>query len=365
MRIESSHLFAGPPRRLWSTAVRRTGPVAVAALALTGLTALAAPAATAAGAANFIVTSGGDGVTGGADCTSGSGSTCTLQDAIVAANALTSGTASSAKITFASGVKTVQSVEANAMSTTAIDNTDNISVNGVQYVIRSGVPVTIDFGNKVSVLSDNDEWKTEFAIESNDVTLENFVNIRGGEAAIAVAANNATIKNGACTDDTVIMESCIGVPNGIVAPDNSVSAYTGNAIKNLTISNIKSDFGFAGYGLKVATGSSIDGLDVSGSTFSGPGMGVDMWDGTKVSNASFTKNTFDVTQQAFHLWGAAATTKFAIDNNTFTNVRNVWDDENTNVGVVQKNFAFTNNTVTGGVWQPLYLHNDVYKGANV
>lgn len=93
-------------------------------------------------------------------------------------------------------------------------------------------PVTIDFGNRVGAVQNDDAANAMLYIQSDNVVVENFQNdtmrevpgtggysdvagIEGGEAAIVIAGSNVVIRNGLTSDPgTTAMETCIGLIDG-------------------------------------------------------------------------------------------------------------------------------------------------------
>jgi len=337
---------------------RRLAPVAAVAMATAGLAVVSAPAAQAAGSITYTVTSTDDTPTAGADCTGGG--TCTLLDAITLANAVTSSDADDVKIVFDDSLDGETITSTNAlMENTSLDSSDNIAVAGARYFIHSGVPVTVDFGNEVS-METNDAGYALFALASPDITIENFPKLMGGEGVFAVMADNATIKNGHCEDETVDTESCIGIANGVLDGDGVPTGdYTGNVVHNLTVTNLVSNLALGNlYVIKVANGSTLDGATVTGSTFGGASQAVEIAPDASLDNTTFSDNTFAPTGDYMVFQAQGDTTNLKVDGNTFTNTSYVWQDW---AGTSHVGLQFTDNQFVGQLGHAFLMDEANYK----
>ncbi len=371
-----------------TTIARRLAPVAAVAMTAAGVAVVTSPAAHAVGTVNYIVTSTAApkivDATVDPDCTSGTGTSCTFLDAVLLANAATAGDGDAVKITFADALDGETISEPGnvgyEMDSTDDGELENIAIWGSHYVIDSVLPVTVDFGNQVSMTT-VDDGDAMIRAKSDDITIENFPNITAGEAAIAVDGANVTVKNGHCDDETVMTESCIGV--------------SGDA-SNLTIDNVEANLQY-GYGLKVAPGRTVDGLTLTNVNFSAPASDVLFAQSTHLSNVNVTGSSFAGPGEAFTLYGTDAaygpatpvlkdatidgntiTAKgkgwtmgsdrqldnVAITNNTFTGTSYAYDDEGT-LGTPQVGVTIKGNTFTGQYLHSLVLFAGDYVNADI
>lgn len=390
----------------------RGASLAAVAVMASGMTLLAAAPAQAA-PLDLVVDSlevTQDATIGDGICATADG-TCTLTAALQEANAVEAsedeGATDAVSITFADELTaegpatiTLPGSAANAMAPST-----NLGVGGVgsHYLIDSAVPVSIDFGGDVSVVSANDFGYSVFLVRSGGVTIQNLAQLRSAETGVVVEdASGVTLRNVQMRDpDTIIMELGVLLRDGAsnVTLDNvtvegvffsgvyfDVRANVSNVqVLNSTFLNIRE--------AAFETGRLVNanGFTVRGSTFDGNTWGFfgrdDSFDGftwtgntftrtrsevirivdTQVDRALISGNTFRDQSGGgtSDIWVGFPGENNVIEDNTFL----VTDEGVSNRWVVRTErgtadqaygWAIRGNAIDGyvpGAWAPIFLNN--------
>ncbi|RNL62199.1 hypothetical protein EFK50_10425 [Nocardioides marmoriginsengisoli] len=330
----------------------------VASLASVGLVSVAFTSPASA-ATNKIITV--DSLAWAADATSGdevcatAADECTLMAAVQTANETAADPAyDGIEIVFDDGLSGQVTLPnagpvmaSTSFSVTAAVN-DYTDPFGSFLVVNAAQPVTIDFDDRIQLISDGDAGYAGITIKSRDVTLTNFSNIRAGESGVLVAGKNATISNGSFSDPgSVIQEAGISLTDGA---------------DGTTIDNVVFDSNFR-FGIYVDDCSTVKNTTVTGSTFQATEQWGDIWvefgcsdaDQTVVSNFTVDDSTFSSTgiwssiglrenstetdfvvkdseftgadEEVLYLFDTMTTDGLTLEGNTFTGTRPVWNEE--------------------------------------
>lgn len=246
---------------------------------------------------------------------------------------------------------------------------DDTAAGGAWFLIDSAAPVTLDFGNRVSVVSGAEDPNLNGAgadaalngfLVRSKATIENLNNIRVGESGIVVDnAAGTTLDNVTCDDHTTDWQE--------------VCVYFVDGASNVTIDGLKTR-GTWWSDLHVGqSNATLSNVTVKNSTFDisvHPGdvgtdteFVADFWDNGTLTNVVFDKNTFIGPKGAKSALIFRGTTGTDVDltNNQTTGFTWVWDDRGGN--------SFTNSTITGntfeGAIQALNLDQAAYSGTRV
>lgn len=245
---------------------------------------------------------------------------------------------------------------------------DDTAAGGAWFLIDSAVPVTVDFGNRVSVVSGAQDANLNGAgadatlngfLVRSQATIENLDNIRVGESGIVVDnAAGTTLDNVTCDDHTTDWQE--------------VCVYFVDGTSNVTIDGLKTR-GTWWSDLHVGqANAALSNVTVKNSTFDisvHPGdvgtdteFVADFWDNATLTNVVFDKNTFIGPQGAKSAVIFRGTTGTDVDltNNQTTGFTWVWDD---------RGGSFTDSTISGntfeGAVQALNLDQAAYTGTRV
>jgi hypothetical protein len=253
--------------------------------------------------------------------------------------------------------------------------------NGYFYLINAASRVTIDFGNDVSVVSNDDANFGLFDVRT-PATIKNAPNLRGGAGSItfykgsvggaSLASKDPSgsrVENVGCIDDTVILESCI--------------AFAGSGYGNITIDGLEANQQF--FSPIYLTDPPVDGpvsnVTISNSNFtSSGGEGFVFFSfNSQTVDWTFQGNTFDGKAAAGGERGDAAedrrlvfnnrgsSTGMTVDDNDFLSTFYVWEDygntshrgleitdnrftDTTNHALVMRNALHVDNTISGNTF---------------
>lgn len=158
-------------------------------------------------------------------------------------------------------------------------------VLGARFLIDSEVPVTIDFTGLAGIGTTTDLDFAGIYVRSDDVVLENLVNLQAGAAGVAVEGQNVTIRNVGFDDSTTsIAEMGVALLNGAtdvtiedsrfssqffgsIVIDGSADPAQQVSISNLVIDSVSSRGVESHAHVLVGANAVVDGLTVTGSAF--------------------------------------------------------------------------------------------------
>lgn len=306
-----------------------------------------------------------------------------LRAAIAEANALPAAApGDDIRIEFAENVSgTIEPADgAPRMSNNAYEGSA-FTGNGYFYLINANRPVTIDFGNDVSIVSAGDANFGLFDVRT-PATIKNAPNLRGGAGSItfykgsvggaALAAKDPSgsrVENVGCIDDSVVLESCI--------------AFAGSGYGNIVIDGLEANQQF--FSPIYLTDPPVDGpvsnVTISNSNFtSSGGEGFVFFSfNSQATGWTFQGNTFDGAADAGEEDGdgqadrrlvfntRGSTTDMTVDDNDFLSTFYVWEDygntshrglkitgnrftDTTNHALVMRNALHVDNEISGNTF---------------
>lgn len=302
-----------PTRSRWRA---RGASMAAVAVMASGMTLLAAAPAQAA-PLDLVVDSlevTQDSTIGDGICATADG-TCTLTAALQEANAVEAseeeGATDAVSITFddeltAEGPATI-TLPGNATNAMAPGSL-GVGGAGAHYLIESAVPVSIDFGGDVSVVSANDFAYSAFVVRSGGVTIANLPQLRAAETGVVVddGTGGVTLRNVQMRDPgSNIMEL------GVLLRDDT---------SNVTLDNVTFENMFFS-GVYFEARATVSNVSVTGSSF------LDNRDAAFESGNIVTLNGLSVTGSTFdgntrvYLGRSDDVDGFVWTGNTFTQTR--------------------------------------------
>lgn len=343
-------------------------------------------------------TSVGDGI-----CLTAAGE-CSLYAALQEANALGVTLLDDVRIVFEASLNgDIQPTQASQlMFTGALGVTiiNDYLGQGAFYYVNALRPVTIDFGNRVGVVQQNDAGYAAFFINSNDVVIENFLNdakrdvdgtggyadaagIVGAEAAFVVAGSRVTIRNGLSSDPgTIAMETCVALTDG--ARDVLIEDYYCRSsfrfgfyvdertdVYNVTLNRVQTQ-GIEDYGdIWVEFGAADDktgvhGLTITDSEFrSRRGQGIDYTIGIRensvVDNLTISNSRFlGPDTWGIGLYPTAITNNLTVENSTIDGTAYFVVDRS---GALQSGFTIRDNLFNDVFGDILQLTDSPYSNA--
>lgn len=296
------------------------------------------------------------------ECKTAAG-TCTLRAALDQANAMPASPGDDILINFSQALLDDEAtiklpgnglrMEADGASHNGTSNA--YLGNGFFYAVDAERPVRIDLGDggdrKISIESENDANYGIFLVKSQNVTIENFKNLRAGAGSITVdhAATDTTIQNGGCLDpNSPILEVCVGLlsnTSDVTITDVDVdSPYyfsvfvdrlrTGdNPVSNVTITNLNSK-DVEGYGdIWFELDAKVQNFTIDGAELNSPrGYGVGVQSGSEITGLTIKDSKFlGKNANAIWIYSNAETTNFHILDSEFKSNRWSFADNGGNV----------------------------------